>query len=234
MYFDYNGDWTGGHDVMGATAPGTAFYFAEGYTGQDGFDEWLCLANPGSSRPRPPSPTCSRDGTLTAAAGRGGRHFPRVGAGQRGGGAGPGGLGGGGVRSAHRGRAPHVLRLPRRLDGRELRHRRARARHGVDVRRGLHRVAVRGVADPVQPRETALPASPSPTCRRAGPPSPANHVVPAHSRYTIDVNADAGTGLQLSCRIVVTSGPGVVAERPMYFNYDGEWNGGHDAVGYRP
>ncbi len=60
------------------------------------------------------------------------------------------------------------------------------------------------------------------------------HVVPAHSRYTIDVNADAGTGLQLSCHIVVTSGPGVVAERPMYFNYDGAWNGGHDAVGYRP
>ncbi len=60
MYFDYNGEWNGGHDVMGAAAPGTAFYFAEGYTGQDSFDEWLCLANPGSSRPPPPSPTCSQ------------------------------------------------------------------------------------------------------------------------------------------------------------------------------
>lgn len=65
------------------------------------------------------------------------------------------------------------------------------------------------------------------------------HVVPAHSRYTINVNTDAGAGLQLSCRVVVTSGLGVVAERPMYFNYtdssSGEgWNGGHDVVGHTP
>ena len=48
MYFNYNGVWTGGHDVMGATAPGNTFYFAEGYTGQDSFAEWLCLFNPNS------------------------------------------------------------------------------------------------------------------------------------------------------------------------------------------
>ena len=47
MYFNYNGVWTGGHDVIGATAPQTKFYFAEGYTGA-GFDEWLCLMNPNS------------------------------------------------------------------------------------------------------------------------------------------------------------------------------------------
>jgi hypothetical protein len=46
MYFNYRAKWTGGHDVIGAPAPGTDFYFAEGYTG-DGFEEWLCLMNPG-------------------------------------------------------------------------------------------------------------------------------------------------------------------------------------------
>ena len=30
MYFNYNGVWTGGHDVVGATSPAATFYFAEG------------------------------------------------------------------------------------------------------------------------------------------------------------------------------------------------------------
>ncbi|MBU4441897.1 MAG: IPT/TIG domain-containing protein, partial [Actinobacteria bacterium] len=50
MYFNYQGytalNWTGGHDVMGATSPATEWYFAEGTT-RDGFDEWLCVQNPG-------------------------------------------------------------------------------------------------------------------------------------------------------------------------------------------
>ena len=32
MYFNYHGKWTGGHDVVGAPAPATTFYFAEGTT----------------------------------------------------------------------------------------------------------------------------------------------------------------------------------------------------------
>ncbi len=46
MYFNYGGAWSGGHDVIGAPTPATTFYFAEGCTGE-GFDEWLCLMNPG-------------------------------------------------------------------------------------------------------------------------------------------------------------------------------------------
>ncbi|MBN2026892.1 MAG: IPT/TIG domain-containing protein [Actinobacteria bacterium] len=46
MYFDYQGMWSGGHDVIGAAAPAGEWYFAEGYTGQ-GFDEWICVLNPG-------------------------------------------------------------------------------------------------------------------------------------------------------------------------------------------
>ncbi len=45
MYFDYQRKWTGGHDVVGATAPAREWYFAEGTT-RDGFEEWLCLQNP--------------------------------------------------------------------------------------------------------------------------------------------------------------------------------------------
>jgi len=47
MYFDYAGKWDGGHCLLGTSAHPT-WYFAEGYTGP-GFDEWLCLWNPGAS-----------------------------------------------------------------------------------------------------------------------------------------------------------------------------------------
>ena len=57
-------------------------------------------------------------------------------------------------------------------------------------------------------------------------------VVPAASRLTIPVNQDAGAGYQLSARLEVTSGPGIMVERPMYFNYNGVWNGGHDTAGF--
>jgi subtilisin family serine protease len=46
MYFDYQGRIPGGHNVMGASAPATSWYFAEGTT-RSGFEEWLTLANPG-------------------------------------------------------------------------------------------------------------------------------------------------------------------------------------------
>ncbi len=47
MYFNYREKWTGGHDVMGSNTLGGTFYFAEGYTGMDDFEEWLTLQNPG-------------------------------------------------------------------------------------------------------------------------------------------------------------------------------------------
>jgi hypothetical protein len=44
MYFDYGGKWDGGHTVMGATSPETTWYFAEGTT-RPGFEEWLAVQN---------------------------------------------------------------------------------------------------------------------------------------------------------------------------------------------
>ncbi len=48
VYFDYSGKWQGGHVSLGANRPSTDWYFAEGYTGS-GFEEWLCLQNPGDA-----------------------------------------------------------------------------------------------------------------------------------------------------------------------------------------
>ncbi len=46
MYFLYHDRWGGGHVSGGTNQPSTSWYFAEGYTGP-GFEEWLCLLNPG-------------------------------------------------------------------------------------------------------------------------------------------------------------------------------------------
>jgi hypothetical protein len=55
------------------------------------------------------------------------------------------------------------------------------------------------------------------------------YTVGANSRWTLDVSQAVGVGVDSS--ITVESNQPVVAERPMYFNYNGVWPGGHDVVG---
>lgn len=128
MYFNYRGAWNGGHDVVGATNPGTVFYFAEGTTRPD-FDPYLCIQNTGGR---------SADVTITYMMGDG-----------------------------------------------------------------------KNVVDKI--------------------------TVPRRSRSTIDPRLKLGTAddaaHDFSAKVECTNGQGIVAERPMYFNYDFKWNGGHDAMG---
>ncbi len=56
--------------------------------------------------------------------------------------------------------------------------------------------------------------------------------VTARSRYTVDVNGFLGPGRDSSA--VVTSDRDIVVERPMYFDYHGKWNGGHNVMGLGP
>ena len=63
----------------------------------------------------------------------------------------------------------------------------------------------------------------------AGSPTTVTHNVPAESRYTVDISADVGPDRDVST--FLKSDLPVVAERPMYFNYDGRWDGGHDSLG---
>jgi hypothetical protein len=55
------------------------------------------------------------------------------------------------------------------------------------------------------------------------------HRVPGKSRYTVSVNEDAGAGLELSVRVV--SDRPLLVERPMYFDYQGRYRGGHVGKG---
>jgi len=122
VYFNYHGAWTGGHDVMGATAPALNWYLAEGTTRQ-GFEEWITLQNPGKD-------------------------------------------------AAH--------------------------------------VSLRYMLSSGENRTQDIS-------------------VPPESRKTVDVNAFLGSGVDSS--VMVTSDVGIIAERPMYFNYHGSWTGGHDVMG---
>jgi len=123
MYFDYN-TWTGGHDVVGANSPASAWYFAEGTT-RSNFNEWLCLQNPGKSK-------------ITVKA----RY--QLGSGQ-------------------------------------------------------------------------------------GKPISKTYTVPAKQRLTVLVNSEIGGNKDNSVQL--TSEDNFIAERPMYFNYYGNWTGGHDVLG---
>ena len=123
MYFNYQGKWSGGHDVLGANAQKTTWLFAEGYTGP-GFEEWLCIQNARTT-----------DATVKIT------YYPESG-------------------------------------------------------KAITRT----------------------------------HHVSANTRYTVNVNADAGANQSISAK--VESDLPVICERPMYFNYNGIWPGGHDVVGY--
>ena len=60
--------------------------------------------------------------------------------------------------------------------------------------------------------------------------------VPARSRVTVNVNEVVGPGREVSIKVDSDSAD-VIAERPVYFNYQGRasrnWDGGHCAVGAR-
>ncbi|MBU4489628.1 MAG: FG-GAP repeat protein, partial [Actinobacteria bacterium] len=54
--------------------------------------------------------------------------------------------------------------------------------------------------------------------------------IPASGRLTVNVNDMVGSGREVSVRVRSRSA-GLVAERPMYFNYGGKWPGGHCVIG---
>ena len=51
----------------------------------------------------------------------------------------------------------------------------------------------------------------------------------ATSRSTVNVNDFVGPNRDVSVKITADSP--IVAERPIYFNYNGAWTGGHDVIG---
>ncbi len=128
MYFNYNGVWDGGHDVVGSIVTATTFFFAEGTT-RPNFDPYICIQNPSAA-------------------------------------------------------AANVL---------------------ITYMKGNSTISTELLTVPSNSRVTTMP------------------------RNTLGTGEDSAH--DFSASVVCTNGQQIVAERPMYFNYNGVWDGGHDVVG---
>lgn len=245
LYFDYAGiygrDWTGGHDIVGANSLGLQFYFAEGYIAPN-FDQWLTLVNPGTATANV-TLTYYRNGGPIAVTNH---HVP------------------GESRYTvfcNADLGDFVAEISMRLESDQyiLAERpmyfdyAGMAGHswtgGHDV------MGSDGIANDwyfaegytgtdfenwltiENPNAAAAHIQITYYTRDAGALPVRNHTVAANSRYTIYVNQDAGTNLEVSTFVHSTDQP-VLCERPMYFNYHGlgdyDWGGGHDVVGFSP
>jgi len=242
MYFSYAGTgnygWTGGSCVMGASLLSSSYYFAEGTT-RAGFEEWLTIQNPGATdisvhavyylkegapvEKDYPVPAGKRSTVLvnSAAVGVGSEKDVSV------------------LLSCT---SPFLAERPMYFDYRGL---------GNWGWTGGH--CVIGASSPASewffaegytgsyfeewlcvqnPGAAAANLTVTYYPEGGGAPITRTHAVGGNSRFTIPVNVDAGTGLAISAK--VSSDQPVIVERPMYFNFQGKWSGGHDVVGYTP
>ena len=240
MYFNYQGlaehNWQGGHCVVGANAPDDTWYFAEGTT-RNGFEEWLCMQNPGNSSIEVTARYMMGEGqgnpidkTYTVPA------MERL------------------TKSVNDEIGPDKDVSVRLTSGSEFIAERpmyfdyqGTGDYGWD---GGHDVLGANAAakdwffaegytgagfeewlciqNPTS-EYTTLGISYFP---ESGDPVYTNHAMEGNSRLTINVNSDAGPDLQISTRIEADHV--VIVERPMYFKYAGVWPGGHDVIGFTP
>lgn len=242
VYFDYMGwgnwHWTGGHCVMGANALSNQYYFAEGTT-RSGFEEWLTLQNPNAG---PISVTATYqlgygqgDPVTKSYPIDGGRRLTLYVPFEAG---------------AEKDVSVRLSSASTFLAERPMYF--AYTWQGVNWNGGH---CVIGASAPAadwffaegytgpgfqewiclqNPGDTDASVQVSYYVQDQGALPVRTVTVPARTRVTLFVNDHAGSGLALSARIWVTSGPGIICERPMYFSYAGVWDGGHDVVGYAP
>ncbi len=240
MYFEYQGTgswgWTGGHDMMGTPTLARDYYFAEGTT-RAGFEEWLTLQNPGTSEitvhasyQLGEGAPVEQDYSIPAAS-RKTLYVPTEAGADK-------------DVSVHLSSASDFLaERPMYFDYQGMGSWGWTGGHcvigapsqGTDwffaegyTGEGFEEwlciqnpgAAAAKVRITYYPQGGGAPISKGPI------------TVAANSRYTVYVNSDAGEGLSLCAK--VSSDKPVIVERPMYFNFDGTWDGGSDVVGYIP
>jgi len=232
-YFIYSGlgdhGWTGGHDVVGANAPVSQASFAEGTT-RGGFEEWLCIQNPGAS-------AIKVDATYYMGPGQGApvKKTYSVPAAERltvsvNRELGPDkdvsvNLASTGTFVAER---PMYFNYHGAWDG---------GHDVIGAQPAAGALFAEGYTGQGFEEWLCIQNSGAGAAHvtvtyypEGGAPIARQHTVAANSRYTIDVNHDAGPGLSISAK--VTSDVPVMAERPIYFDFQGKWTGGHDVAGY--
>jgi FtsP/CotA-like multicopper oxidase with cupredoxin domain len=241
MYFNYNGEWTGGHDVIGAISTAGTFYFAEGYTGP-GFDEWVCVLNPGSTAAKLTFDFQTQEEGLKTITGHEVPAHTRV-----------------------------TFKVNDLLGPNYQNSLKLSSDQPVVAERPMYFNYSPGVLDWTGGHDVVGATAPAPAFYFAegttrpgfdaylciqnpestdadvtitymlGDGTAATEVltVPANHRSTVFPRIRLGTANDVahdfSAKVECTSGQLIVAERPMYFNYNGEWTGGHDVIGaYAP
>ena len=238
IYFNYRGVWSGGHDVVGATAPATAYYFAEGTT-RPGFDPYLCIQNPGGA---------PADVALTYMTGNGKSITQQL-----------------SVKASSRWTVHPADLLGSGDDAAHDFSCRVASTNGVGIvaerpmyfsYRGVWNGGSDVVGAPApsaswyfaegttRPRFDSYLTLQNPTPTAAnltvtfmlgdGTTKAQNLSVPPNSRGTVHPSDLLGSAddaaHDFSCTILSTNGVGIVAERALYFDYKG-WDGGDDVVG---
>lgn len=230
MYFIYQGKWDGGDDSLGATRPARQWFFAEGTTRVD-FVTYLAVLNPnnaasdvtftylpGSGQPviREHTVAAMSRFTVDVAADLGPEYRGRD------------------VSTVVESTLPVVAERPMYFDyqgkwdgGHDSLGAQSLSTEW-DFAEGTTRdgfVTYLTVANPGEaPSDVTMTYM-----LGSGKTVIRSHEIPSHSRFTIDVSADVGAGQDVSTTI--TSTVPVAAERPMYFDYQGKWDGGHDSPG---
>ena len=236
MYYDYLGKWSGGHDVIGATAPAQDWYFAEGTT-LPGFDEYVTVLNPQTAAAHltfrymvEGAGETDRTATVNASSRATFKAVDQVGANKN-------------VSLCVHSDVPIVAERPMYFTYAGL------GDHGWT---GGHDVA--GASAPVREasfaegttrsgfEEWLCVQNPATSAIKVdatyymgpgqGAPLKKTYSVPARERLTVSVNREVGPDKDVSVKL--TSAGGFVAERPMYFDYHGAWDGGHDVIGAQP
>ena len=227
MYFDYQGYAAGGHNVVGSLGRASRWYFAEGTT-RSGFDTYLCLQNPNSVSGSATITYILGDGStrnqtmsLPATSRQTVRVSDIVGTEKD-------------VSIVVDANTLIIAERPMYFDY----HGFAPGGHNA-MGAGAPKNSWFFAEDTTRPGfeewlslENPGVANANVTLRYMlgdGSVVPQNVSVPAHTRVTVDVNTAVGPGQDVS--VSVWSDQGIVAERPMYFNYQGVWPGGSDVMG---
>ncbi len=233
MYFDYRGKWTGGHVVLGADQPLNRWYFAEGYTGP-GFEEWLTLLNFGDAttatvtyRFNDGSAPLEKQYALDAESRRTVNVNEEVGEGRE-----------VSMEVTTPPGYPVVAERPMYFEYQGLG---AHGWTGGHCVMGMEEAAQRwyfaeGYTGPGFEEWLTLlnPGDAKATVTvdflyQGEDKVSKQYEVGAGSRRTLNINEEAGAGKQLG--LLVTSNQPVLAERPLYFDYQGKWDGGSCVTG---
>ncbi len=234
MYFLAGGIWPGGHDVMGATTPAETWYFAEGCT-RPGFSEWLCLANPGKEAVSADIDFVLGTGEVKTTSGLQIPALSRVtvsvyavaGVGQD-------------VAAVVKAAGPIVAERPMYFNygnkwagGHDVMGATAPAEkfYFAEGYTGAGFEEWLCIFNPSTDKGAKVKVT---FMIAGGGNQEVNLDINPSSRVTISVNTVVGADREVSAIVESTNGVGVVAERPMYFNYGGKWPGGHDVIGFTP